>query len=269
MSVVGVKEIDIAASSEAPVPKETPVNIALVLDSTGSMSGANMDALRSASKKLLESFDKTDPGTIQAGVVPFATYVNIGMANRNRPWMDVEPDSTTTGAETCYMKKDLLSQDCTSSTYVTTCYNDSGPYSCTQTTWNCTNKVYGPEYEYCYTPTTTKTWYGCVGSRDDPHHITPAYKGKKFPGIMNVNCGSEILDLTDNLDDVEDKIDSLIASGNTYIPAGLAWGWRMLDHNLPLGGLTNSQADRKRALVLMTVVSGHKGCGDRSLFRRL
>ena len=253
LGIVGVSEIPITVASEAPLPKEVPLNIALVLDSTGSMSGANMTALKSASKTLLNAFDQADPGVIQAAVIPYNRYVNIGLANRTKPWMDVPDDTSTTGTETCYMTQDLVDSSlCTTTSTPSTCYNDSGPYSCTTSSTSCPPEAYGPEYEYCYTPTYTDTWHGCVGSRPDPLHKKAAYQGDKFPGIMDVTCGTEILDLTDNLAAVEAHIDSLSASGNTYIPAGLAWGWRALDPNLPLGNLSNSQTDRKRALILMT-----------------
>lgn len=252
MGVMGVKEIQVEAISEAPVPEENPVNIALVLDSTASMGGANMDALKSASKKLLEVFDESEPGTIQAGVVPYSKYVNIGLGNRNKSWMDVADDSTTTGAETCYMTKDIISQDCTTVKTPSTCNNDSGSYDCETSSTTCTNQVYGPEYEYCYTPTSSETWHGCVGSRDAPNHTEPGYKGKKFTGIMNTTCGTEVMDLTSDLEDVGDHIDTLSASGNTYIPAGLIWGWRLLHADNPFGGLTNKETKRKRAMVLMT-----------------
>ncbi|NNE57858.1 MAG: VWA domain-containing protein [Hellea sp.] len=256
MGLIGVKKLSLDSVSVSPISYDSPLNIALVLDTTQSMSGANMEALKSASEILLDVFDDDDdddgPNDVQIGVVPYSNYVNIGMSNRYKPWMDVPEDGTSYGTETCYMTRDLISQDCTSSTYTDTCYNDSGPYSCTKTSWTCTNKVYGPEYEKCNTPSSTKTWRGCVGSRDNPHHKAPNYSGRKFPGIVNVWCGSEILDLTSNLDAVEAKINSLNANGYTYIPAGLAWGWRMLDPDLPLGGLTNAEPDRKRALILMT-----------------
>jgi len=87
MAVVGMRDLPIGARSSAPIPKDVPVNIALVLDSTLSMAGPNMTALRSASKKLLEVFDEADSGSIQAGVIPFSNYVNVGLANRDRPPM--------------------------------------------------------------------------------------------------------------------------------------------------------------------------------------
>ena len=253
LGIVGVSDIQITVASEAPLPKEVPLNIALVLDSTASMSGANMTALKSASKTLLSAFDQADPGVIQAAVIPYNRYVNIGLANRSKPWMDVPDDTSTTGTETCYMTQDLVDSSlCTTTSTPSTCYNDSGPYDCTSSSTTCPPEAYGPEYEYCYTPTYSDTWHGCVGSRPDPLHKKAEYQGDKFPGIMDVTCGTEILDLTDDLAVVEAHIDSLSATGYTYIPAGLAWGWRALDPNLPLGNLSNSQTDRKRALILMT-----------------
>ncbi len=253
MGVLGAGDIPVSAASEAPLPKEVPVNIALVLDSTGSMSGANMDALKSASKVLLDSFAGLNPGTIQAAVVPYAQYVNVGLANRSAPWIDVEDDSSTTLDEVCYMTKDTVDSSlCTTTSTPSTCYNDSGSYSCTSSSTTCPPEAYGPEYEYCYTPTSTQTWNGCVGSRTDPFHTDPDYKGNKIPGIMNTSCGTEALELSSDMVAVQARIDSLTATGNTYIPAGLIWGWRMLDPDQPFGNLTNSQTDRKRALVLMT-----------------
>ncbi len=252
MGVIGKDELPVSASTKAPIPEENPVNIALVLDSTGSMAGSNMDALKSASKHLLDIFSEADPGLIQAGVVPYNKWVNVGMVNRNRSWMDV-PDDESYVDNRCYMTKDLVDSTlCYDEDYTRTCRNDSGEYDCSGTRRVCPAEAYGPEYEVCRDYNITVTWNGCVTSREDPFQFEPAYNGKKFEGVMNVSCGTEILDLTPNLTEVSTHIDSLVASGNTYIPAGLVWGWRMLEPSEPFGGLTNSEAKRKRALVLMT-----------------
>jgi len=172
------------------------------------------------------------------------------MENRYAPWMDVPEDSAVTSDEqVCRKKKDLVNPDqCT--------YEDRtrirDGVSVTYKKRVCPASAYGPEYDHCYYPTSRKTWYGCAGSRDANGHLTPAYKGNRVPGVMNVRCGEEVLPLTINMTTVKNKIDSLSASGNTYIPAGLIWGWRMLNHEQPFNDLSNSQKDRKRALVLMT-----------------
>jgi len=252
MGVIGKDKLPVTAATEAPIPEENPVNIALVLDSTGSMAGSNMDALKSASKHLLDIFSEADPGLIQAGVVPYNKWVNVGLSNRNRPWMDV-PDDESYVDNRCYMTRDLIDSGvCYDEDYTRTCRNDSGEYDCSGTQTVCPDTAYGPEYEVCRDYDITVTWNGCVTSREDPFQFEPAYKGKKFKGVMNVSCGTEILDLTTNLTDVATHIDTLVASGNTYIPAGLIWGWRMLEPSDPFGGLSNTEARRKRALVLMT-----------------
>jgi len=249
---IGLDEFPINVISESPLVEEIPVNIALVLDTTGSMDGANMNALKSASKVLLRAFDSIEPGAVNAGVVPYSKYVNVGLTNRGRPWMDVPADSAASGTEICHTRPQLDTSQCTILTVPDTCYNDSGAYSCTRNERTCPPSAYGPDEMVCQPENNSQTWNGCAGSRVDPLQKEPAYDGNPIPGVMNVSCGSEVLDLTTNLLDVENKIDSLVANGNTYIPAGLIWGWRLLDGNEPFGGLTNMDPDRKKAMVLMT-----------------
>lgn len=76
------------------------------------------------------------------------------------------------------------------------------------------------------------------------------YDGKKFPPIFDRTCGQPIMELTDKLDEASDHISAMTASGMTYIPAGLQWGWRALSESAPLAG-SNSK-DRKKLLILMT-----------------
>lgn len=249
LGILGITEKPLKVISQAPLPRETPYNIALVLDTTGSMSGAKIEALKVAAKGFVDIFDGFGDDTVKVGVVPFAEHVNVGLSRRNKNWIDVPADSIFPLAETCYMKRDKINPD---ACYYeeTTAYNDGVPY-----TYNkqiCPIEAYGPEYEYCYIPMSSQTWHGCVGSRDDGDHMDPDYRGKRIPAVMNEACGAEIMPLTDNMPDVKAHIDSLTAGGATYTPAGLMWGWRMLDKDKPLDDLTNSQTDRKRALVLMS-----------------
>jgi len=249
MGIVGMDNIPITSVSAAPIPKDIPLNIALVLDRTGSMAGSNMASLKAASAKLIEVFGSFD-GEVKAAVVPFSNYVNVGTANRSARWMDVPDDTSFTATEeTCHTTRDLEDPDkCEIETETVT--RDGIPV---EVEYNvCPDSAYGPEYEECYFPTTAETWHGCVGSREGKLNVTPAYRNKEFPGIMNVTCGEEVLPLTTDINSVKAKIDSMTASGATYIPAGLAWGWRMLDSKQPYDDISNSQADRKRAIVLMT-----------------
>ena len=51
----------------------------------------------------------------------------------------------------------------------------------------------------------------------------------------NYGCPRPILPLTDNRTDVESAIDAMVAypAMGTYIPTGLAWGWRVLSPGAP------------------------------------
>ena len=250
MGLFGKPKAPIDVVAESPLAASEPVNLALVVDVTGSMSGTKMSNLQSAATSLVTLLETYQNNNLRMSVVPFSEYVNVGTARRNEVWLEVPADTSTTGAETCYMKKDLISKSgCT--TTPQTGYNDGVAYSYDSET--CTTYNYGPEYEHCYTPTTTSEWYGCVGSRLNPWHKRVHYGSNKITGLHNVRCGAEMLPLTSNLATVKTTISGLTAQGNTYIPAGLMWGWRTLDKRQPL---TEANAKFKKntrnVMILMT-----------------
>lgn len=241
---IGKPNINIAVVSEAPLASSEPVNVALVLDVTGSMSGAKMTNLKSAANGLIDTLDGYDNDALKVSVVPFSNYVNIGLSRRGETWLDVEDDSFSTGAEVCKM----VSSRVNCRKVASTCTNDGVSYACMKTV--CDK---GPEVQKCWTPNNNLVWKGCVGSRNNPWHERAHFGGKKIPGLMNANCNEEILPLTNTLADVKTKINSLSAQGNTYIPSGLSWGWRTLDTNMPLTEAQGPYANNtEKVLVLMT-----------------
>ncbi|MEP4051283.1 MAG: pilus assembly protein [Litorimonas sp.] len=250
MGFVGKKELDVGVMSEAKFPEEVPINISLVLDRTGSMDGANMTSLKAAAAVLVDQFAEYEADT-RVSVVPFSDYVNVGMSRRNENWISVPLDeSTEVPAGECYMYQP---RKCTSSETRTRTRTSDGVER-TEEYNHCTNYVDdGPEKEYCPSPYTKEVkWKGCIGSRNNLYNKTAAYRGKRIPGIMDAWCGEEVLTLTDDMTKVKAKINSLSASGNTYIPVGLINGWRMLDADRPFSALSNKEEKRKRALILMT-----------------
>ena len=250
MSFVGKDTVPIAAVSEAKFPVEVPINIALVLDTTDSMAGANMDGLKAASAVLVDIFSEFDADT-RVAVVPFSDYVNVGLSRRYETWITVPPDETTNvPAGACYMYQPTT---CTSSETITEDYVQDG-VTRTRTRTNClASEPDGPEVEYCPSAYTRETnWKGCIGSRSGLYNKTASYNGKRIPGVMNQTCGEEVLVLTDDMTAVKAKINSLTTRGNTYIPVGLINGWRMLDADRPFQSLSNKEEKRQRALVLMT-----------------
>ena len=77
---------------------------------------------------------------------------------------------------------------------------------------------------------------------------------KPIPGLPNVKCSRPLTRLTNVKADQLAAIDALTAMGETYIPAGLVWGWRTLSTEVPFqDGAPNTPGTRARKiLVLMT-----------------
>lgn len=189
--IIGKPDIHIAVESEAPLLASEPVNIALVLDVTGSMKGQKLANLKTAATNLVSSLETSEGDAYKVSIVPFAQYVNVGKSQQNANWLEVPNNGTG--------------------------------------------------------------WVGCVGSRSAPWHLRARYAGKKIPALTGDICPTELLPLTNDTQALKDKIDDFSAKGWTYIPTGLAWGWRSLDANAPLTTpKTKFSGNTKKVLVLMT-----------------
>lgn len=168
------------------------MDIALVLDSTGSMSGSKMTTLKRAATDMIETVDGYSTSNVRFSVVPFSNYVNVGMGVRGQSWLNVQADRPG------------------------------------------------------------QTWQGCVGSRLAPHNTRVRHNGRPVPALYShqVTCGTEVQPLTTDFTAVKSSINSLNASGWTYMPSGLIWGWRTLDAGTPFASA--SPAGVEKVLVLMT-----------------
>ena len=251
LKVVGIASREVKVNASI-VYGQSAVEVALALDTTGSMSGQPIQDLRDASKVLLD-VAYTPPGAsekVKVAVVPFAQYVNVGKSNRNKPWMSVPNDGSST-SNVCTTSSPVIgSKNCKTKTG--TGYNDGVPY--TYDYQECDNE-YGPPVTTCGNQASTTTWNGCAGSRAYPlDNQVKVTSGQPVPGVMNVSCGSEVLRLTKNRSDIDDKIASLSAGGDTFIPSGLLWAWRTLSPDAPYADATSSTATNaaRKVLVLMT-----------------
>ena len=122
---------------------------------------------------------------------------------------------------------------------------------------HCPDAVYGPEY----TETTTLTWEGCVGSRNGLHRTYPEYGSQRIPGINAWSCNTPLTPLTNDYTEVRNGINNMNANNETHIPAGLIWGWRTLDPQVPFNEASLLSGDRIRALVLMSDGANTKSKG--------
>ena len=124
MGIFGHDRTDVVTTSSVTIGDDTKLEISLALDTTHSMTQLTgvssikidpdgtllppdildvrrIDALKVAALKFTNSF-LNDPDLKERSriaIVPFARYVNVGLSNRNAPWLSVPKDSGATGSQ--------------------------------------------------------------------------------------------------------------------------------------------------------------------------
>lgn len=252
--IIGANSKPVRSISEVLMGNDQDIQIALVLDVTGSMQGAKLASLKSSASSMVNTLHTklNKPDQVKIAVVPFAEYVNVGLTNRDKPWLSVPPDSSTT-QNVCWKTRDITSStNCRNELRTWQSCNDGVCTTHSGYQWVC-DHTYGPEYQVCGTQTNNTKWYGCVGSRNYPLNVRDQdYALKPAPGLMNTWCNAPLTPLTANRSVVLNAISSLSASGETYIPAGLMWGWAALSPLDPFNEPVNPARTTRRHLVLMT-----------------
>jgi Flp pilus assembly protein TadG len=251
---IGISSAPVRAVSEVLSGNDADVQLALVLDVTGSMAGQRLASLKTASAEMVNTlFDKlAKPEQLKISVIPFSEYVNVGMQNRNQPWIDVPPDSTTT-RNVCWPTRDITrTYNCRMQFHSWT-HCEDGVCGTQTGTWEVCDHDYGPYYDVCQNETTTLRWDGCVGSRNYPLNVRDEnYTINRVPGVMNVTCPVPLTPPTPSRNVVLAALDALQPIGNTYIPSGLMWGWAALSDTQPISTPSNPTRKTNKFLILMT-----------------
>ena len=254
MSLAGISSMELYAASTVQQRRMPPIEAVLVLDTTYSMVGTKITTLKTAAKNLTKSILANKKARV--GIVPFASYVNVGVSRRDEPWADVPADSSKTyeSCSTTYPNRTGCVTTSSTSTCSSTRDGITTTYSCTKSTTTCASN--GEPVKSCKVVTATTKFYGCVGSREEKHRPVVSNPKSEYPGMMNTSCAKEILELTSDQGAVDAKIDSLTVDGETYLPGGITWGWNMLTDEAPLTSAL-PMADLKgkggkKVLVIMT-----------------
>lgn len=89
LTALGYGTYDLAAKARTVVGDQS-IEVALVLDSSGSMAGSKMTSLKTAAKSLVNVlFDSvTIRRRVKISLVPFSGAVNVGPDNETSGWMD-------------------------------------------------------------------------------------------------------------------------------------------------------------------------------------
>jgi Flp pilus assembly protein TadG len=208
MGIMGFRTLPVAATSTSKWGNNR-LRVALVLDNTGSMSEGSptskISALKTATHNLLGQLQAaaSTNGDVYVSIIPFAKDVNVGSSNYNADWIDWTDWDANNGSNV------KTGQNCN--------------------WWGCQNV-------YTWTPAAHSTWNGCVMDRDQNYDTmnTSPTSGALFPAEQWSNCPAALMAQSYDWSGLSDKVDAMVAAGNTNQAIGLAWGWQSLTSGSPL-----------------------------------
>jgi len=218
MGMVGIHQIEVAVSST--IVRETKgLDVVMVLDNTGSMSGSKITSLKSAANSLVDILfgDQAQAEKLKMGVVPFAAAVNIGRANTalvpSLDENDYDPDFWRGCVEARTYPNDVRD----------TSVGAGGA-------WN----------PYLWESNSSNRWPRVRGRRGQ-------IRGP------NKSCPVEMQILTNRKADVVSTINAMEARGTTHINVGAMWGWRVLSPEAPFtNGAAYDDPETVKAIIVMT-----------------
>lgn len=256
LRLVGIDEMSLSVEAAARVGGSA-VEVALVLDNTGSMQGEKIKALKNAATDLVNAIMlKPDDEKIKFALLPFADYVNIGIDNRNEEGLDIPAAYQV--AKSWTDDRRHVGNNCQTIEHTYDCGRDHRHVQCTWTEYvNCSQDS-NPDFNRRYSWNDNYDWYGCMGSR--PHDLNVRdedYGTQGVPGIMATsdNCShiNPVTRLTSKRADILSGINQMKSEGWTYIPSGLSWGWRALSPEAPFAdGVSYDNDGVQKVIVLMT-----------------
>jgi Flp pilus assembly protein TadG len=276
-AIAGVSSIPVTATSTVKWGL-SHVELALVLDNTGSMSANNkLPTLVSAATSLVDTLSTTagsDPAALKISVVPFSMTVNVGSGYQSASWMTgVMPTAygsdifTTAGVDrfTLFSQMHQTWGGCVESRPAPYDVQDTAPDSATPATMFV--PFFAPDepdtggtfYNNYLADGNSGTWQQRQGNAAK-YTVAPKTGSNPSTGYVygpNAGCAlTPLLRLTDNtnhMSEVKAKLNQMVAVGDTNIPMGLEWGWHSLSPSGPFAdGTAYNTTGVMKIVVLLT-----------------
>jgi Flp pilus assembly protein TadG len=264
LRIAGYDKLSVTVNSRAMI-KQTRLEVVMVLDNTGSMNDRiagtrKIDALKSAANTLVDTLfgDATEAPFVKVGLVPFANAVNVGSGNRIATWMDTSnPSSLTTEHIPGGGFQSLFDVFAAMNVEWAGCVRARGNgYALTDEAPNPLNPA--TLFTPYFAPDETRGRSNSYFSNDDDKKFksfTYYRRRPEGPGSPNYNCpeSRNIQTLTNVKSTITSAIASMYPEGNTVIPEGLAWGWRVISPGVPFTqGAAYDDPETVKAIILLT-----------------
>lgn len=200
MSLMGVEEFYVDADSAAE-EKISNVEVSLVLDISGSMSGSRITSLKPAARNFVDTIiNNSEAGKASISIVPFSTQVNAGanvMAQYNAPRITGQDFNSCIEFPAASYASASLPQ--------TLAMNHNGHFD---------------------------PWTSSTSLTAKPFKFNCVYVGTSNPSNQTITTTSNsnaIMPLSGDATALKSKIDGLVVGGNTSIEIGVKWGATFLD----------------------------------------
>lgn len=250
--------------AEAQASASPPIEVALVLDNTGSMRN-DMQSLRDSAESLAESLLNIDGDTVHVALVPFVAQVNIGNGALQQGWLDQAGQAAYNGElledrsiafrtrETRSNRSNYTGSECEAiSTLPYAGY--TGPYRIQWRRNGTRCYAFTPEginYIELYNLISNTSWRGCVEARPEPYDISDAAPSAATPDTMFVpffwldtTDGYSNSYLTDSIGDVSGAtMSSSMSNGTSTQQQREARMFNVFKYNNTAGSITSSAPD--------------------------
>lgn len=292
MGLVGYKTVDIKARAEVNLQGGISENIEiiLVMDTTGSMNQNNrLRDAKQAAKDLITTVlgDAKSDSKVKFALVPFSGSVNVGADKLNSGWIDTTGKASVSKVnftDTAYHNMQAWNDmkyvnskgqtvslpwnGCVEARLGDLALNDTAPNP-SATTWDTLFTPYmAPDEPSSGNESFSNSYIslsneekGLTGTKTDAKRQgnQAKYATKTFTSLTGstgpwYNCAaSAIVPLTADRTVIETGIDAMQPRGNTVLPEGLMWGWRVMSPSQPYAeGAAYNDKKWRKVLVFMT-----------------
>ncbi|MBL4758550.1 MAG: VWA domain-containing protein [Rhizobiales bacterium] len=277
LGIAHIPSIGFSAESEV-VQGGGSIEIAMVLDNSGSMSGSKITALKTASHQLVDTlFENMPAGStdLSFSLTPFATFVDIGEDNINQNWMDtqglssIHSENFSQPANRFDLYNNISNvqwEGCVEARPYPYDVRDDAPVTSVPDTLyvpsfapdNPDNEYYSWEFANDYLDDNISGSYTTRQENVSKYNATVSASAGDYGTTYNIGpsflCNqSELVPLTVSQTTIETGIDNMVARGTTNIVQGLVWGWRTLSPGEPFTeGRPYSNNLNQKILILLS-----------------
>lgn len=277
LGLMGMDAITVRWQTEVQQARQN-LELVMVLDNTGSMSGSKIAALRDAALTLTDALhgSASDPGRLRIGLVPFAATVNVGSDHARSWWLDPEGRSPVHGEWMDESRRvshwDLFDRmsgvswrGCVEARPIPYDIDDTPPDASRPETLFIPYLAPDEPDIGGYRNSYLDDDRGTRSLRDRLEGLGKYEGGRPDGGSPNAACTSRpITPMTSSRRTIDDALRDMQASGNTNIAMGVSWGLRVLSPQAPFTeGRPYDDRDTVKAMVILTdgenVMSGGNG----------